>query len=219
MNNEEKVHGDFTSRKVEHSKKSSRLPYYLDIWGQLLYVISLIVLVSQVNYSIILWALFLSPLALIKYIRRNIWSISILFFILVPSILSFFILTLISPFLSEASLWITLILIIPLTSLLVMLLFGRSDEFIQKARVSLEINQFIVIALALSTALLAYQYTEFNFLLPFFSVDNLTENGFNPRDAFNFIGSSLFLPYLVSTALCKALLEWFDFKQKKGIKE
>jgi hypothetical protein len=150
------------------------------------------------------------PIITFRIRKKYILTIMISYFILEPALMFTIIGMLLAGLTHSSSdlFFIVYVLAsVPVFSFVFLILDIRNINFLNKAKIALEYNNVIFIILAGLSVIYAYASSDFDFLKPMVNFQKISEEGFQARDAFSFIVAIFSFPFLVSTALNKALVE------------
>lgn len=161
----------------------------------------------------ILCCIMLFPLVGWRISNRNVFTIFLCYFSLYPTAAACWILFAISFIytlnvpINNSIASLVLLSVIPVFSLLIVFLKRKNNEFLNRAKKSLELLNALSLTATGVAALFAYMNSDFNFIAPYIDFRKLPELGFQTRDAFNYISLYLSFPFVISGAFCKFALE------------
>lgn len=158
----------------------------------------------------IAWFFLTSPLLLSPVRTRNVFTIMTVYLILEPLLLmacgSFLMFQL---FESINSLFYMcyFLFFIPMISGLYIILNRKNYARLSRVKIALDYNNAIFIAGVGLSVIYAYSTTDFTYMKSVVNLQQITKDGFQARDAFSYVVSIISFPFLVSTALNKAIIE------------
>jgi hypothetical protein len=102
---------------------------------------------------------------------------------------------------------------IPIISLIYSLVFKKLDGFYDKLKVSLKINNIIIVCITFGFLWYAYSIEDFSQLIP--SINELQEHNIGPREFIFFMLQIVTFPYIISNLIVDAAIEIIEFNRKK----
>lgn len=205
-------------RKERHKNNISiKVPFHssLNLFG----ISSLIIILIQTPdpKNLIIGAIIVLPFIFSRYIHLNFFTLAILFFTIIPLEISLLIIVFLDSFFNNMLMNILTLVIFPLVTISMLLIYSKNRMFLKKAKVSLEFLNFVLVTTSLILVLVAYQKSEFEFLSTFFDINKNQKLGYKPIDMFNFFTSYFLFPFFVSNLFCKFILEFIFFRNEKNV--
>lgn len=204
------------SRKIKHSKKPSRKRFninFIFFWAAL---IIHGIITQSVVYTLVFFVL---SIIFTSWLFRydGIFMTFIIYYLLEPVSLFLWVMLAV-PFINIDPKILNFILpaFVPIFSILKTIYKRKDDDFLIKAKVALELYNTMFIIITGVIGIIAYS-KNFDFLKPLVKMDELIQNGNEPRDIYNYLSIYMTLPFLISGASCRFILEYLEYRKRTSI--
>lgn len=211
--------------RIETYSKKKKFNKRLSSFTAVLYFIAVLVL-DYYSYKVsvvapIIFTAMASPLFGWYFCKKNFFTIFLFVFLLYPMGLGCYYMLIVGYLssvynfsLNTIPMYSSVLFLPSIVSVTFLYLNRKQKNFLVDSKLALEfLNAFIIIITGFAT-LFAYMSSNFSFIYPVFDMNKILNQGFQPRDAFNYLFLYISLPFLISCSSCKFLVEIFLEKNK-----